>query len=774
MAHYRHTKNIFIVLLIFILQLGFLFLAAKCPAEEIQKQKTITDITIEGNKAVSADTILMRIKTKQGRPFIQKQLDEDIKSLYSIGFFSDVSVKTQDYKDGVRVIFSVVEKSVIKKIVFQDRVSLREANLLKEMESKINSVLSERTLSYDVKKLKAYYHKKGFPLVDVSYRTEINADNEATVYIIIDEKMQYRIKKIIFKGNKALNDNALLAVMTTKTAWWFRSGILDTAALLDDIDKIKSFYQGKGYLDVTADDEAEYNKEQKGIFITIEINEGLQYTVGNIVLKGNTVFENNQISKELEMKKGAPYNPEQLRNDVIRIQTLYFDKGYMNCKAIPETLLDKNNQSIDIAYVITEGQINYVNMVRVTGNTKTKDVVIRREVRLYPGDKYEGEKLRRSKERLYNLGYFEEIIFDTEPTSEPDKKDLVVNVKEAKTGEFSFGGGYSSVDRLIGFVQVEQRNFDIMNFPNFTGAGQDFVLRGEFGTARRNYELSFTEPWMLGYPLSFGFDLYSLQTLRKTELGYGYDEEHQGGDLRLGKEFTDYDRADLKYTLEDVKISDVPSDASGALKDEEGKNTISTIALTLTRDTRSNKFSPIDGYLISGTGENGGGFIGGDKDFVKLRAMGSSYFNYATKLVLELRGEVGWVDKYDDSPTVPIYERFFAGGANSIRGYKERAIGPHDSNTGDPIGGNAIMIGNIELTYPIFKNFKIAAFYDIGNVWEKSNDLGNGDFKSGTGLGVRVNTPIGPVKIDAGYPLDEAHPGDKKKIRFHFSMTRGF
>ncbi|UCH12528.1 MAG: outer membrane protein assembly factor BamA [Candidatus Omnitrophota bacterium] len=770
-----NNKHLPIILIMILLQMGFLaFFLQPVNAQEKIKERVVTDVVISGNRAVSTDTILLKIKTAIGRKLIQKQLNEDIKRLYATGFFTDVGVELEDYKEGTRVIFSVTEKAVIKKIIFQGNESIAEARLKKEIETKLEDVLSKRILASDVKKLKAYYRKKGFPLIEVDYKTEIDDENRAAVYIVIDEKIRYRIKEIEFLGNKSFNDKVLLKHMSTRTAGWFKSGILDKSVLEEDTEKIEAFYQSHGYIDAEADSRVEYKRPEKGIYITINIKEGLKYTVGEISLKGNLMFKDSKIFKELKRKKGDAYNPQQLRTDVIKIQTLYFDKGYMNCKVAPEVLLDKKTQSINITYVVTEGEIVYVNKIRITGNTKTKDVVIRRELRLYPGDKYEGEKLRRSKERLYNLGFFEEVIFDTEPTSVPDKKNLAVSIKEAKTGEFSFGGGYSSIDRLIGFVQIQQRNFDIMNFPTFTGAGQDLVLRGTFGSIRRNYELSFTEPWIFGYPLSFGFDLYDLQTLRKSALGYGYDEEHLGGALRLGKEFTDYDRADLKYTLEEVEISDVPDDASSALKNEEGKNTLSTLALTLTRDTRDNRFSPISGYLISGTFENGGGFIGGDKDFLKLNSGASAYFNYQKKLVLELKGRGGWVDEYDDSKSVPIYKRFFAGGANTVRGYKERSIGPRDTNTGDPIGGEAMLVGNVELTYPVFKNFKVATFYDVGNVWAESDDIGDGDFKSGIGVGVRVNTPIGPIKVDMGYPLDEAHPGDEKKVRFHFSMTRGF
>ncbi|MFC1807364.1 outer membrane protein assembly factor BamA [Candidatus Omnitrophota bacterium] len=735
----------------------------------------ITDITIEENKIVSTNNILSKIKLKTGDIFSQKAVNEDIKRLYATGFFTDVTAQIEDYEGGIRLIFSVLEKSVVEKIIFKGNEIYKEGKLAKVIETKEGDVLNKRRLSEDLKKIKAFYKKKGFPLVEADYDINLDAGaNKAKVLIIIDEKKRYRIKNIRFEGNEGFPDKRLLKLLSTRVDALFTSGFLDESTLEQDMDRIGAFYKTQGYIDADASYQIEYGQDEKRIDILITVEEGDQYFVGALDLVGNLVITSKQINKELRMKTGDSYNPDNLRFDVMGIQTLYFDKGYMSCKVRPATKLDSQAKTISISYGIAEGSVSYVNDIRVTGNTKTKDLVIRRELRLYPGEQFDGKKLKRSKERLYNLGFFDEVIFNTEPTQTDDKRDLVVSVKEAKTGELSFGGGYSSVDRLLGFVEVMQRNFDIGNYPDFTGAGQSLKIRAEIGSVRQNYILSFTEPWIFGYPYLFGFDLFNYDRSKKSSLGYGYGERRFGGALRFGKEFTDYDRADLKYRLERIKISDVSADATDALKDEEGNNTISSLGLTLTRDTTDNKFNPMRGHILSATGEDAGGFLGGDKDFYKLFGLANVFFNYDKKLVLDLKLRVGWSDEYDDSKSVPVYERFFAGGANTIRGYKERRVGPRDAKTDDPVGGESMLIGNIEATYPVIKNFKIAAFYDIGNVWEKSDDLASGDYKSAIGTGVRVKTPIGPVKIDMGYPLKEAAPGEKKKVRFHFSMSKGF
>jgi outer membrane protein insertion porin family len=737
-------------------------------------QTEITDITIEDNKAVSTNTILSKIRSKAGAKFMQRVVNEDIKRLYATGFFTDVTANSEEYKGGIRLIFSVTEKSVVKSIVFEGNKSYRAELLKKQIETKDGDVLNKRVLAEDAKKIESFYRKKGFALAAAEYRIETDEDtNASTVTVVINENKQYKIKAIVFAGNSAFPAGRLMKVISTRTDGLFRSGVLDEVLLKQDMERLEAFYKDNGYIDASASYSVDYR--EKGIDINITIEENSKYLVGKVVVAGNAVISLKDITKDLKMKEGAAYSPNNLRADVISIQTLYFDKGYMECGVRPATLLDKEKMKIDITYTINEGILSYVNEITITGNSKTKDKVIRRELRLYPGDRFDGQKLKKSKERLYDLGYFDEVIFDSEPTAEADKKNLAVSVKEAKTGEFSFGGGYSSVDRLIGFVEVAQRNFDIMNFKTFTGAGQILKLKAEIGYVRQNYTISFTEPWIFGYPYLFGFDIFSFDRDKKESLGYGYSEKRTGGDLRFGKEFTDYDRADLKYRLEEIKIGDVSSDALQALKDEEGKNTISSLGLTLTRDTTDSKFNPMQGHVLSGTAENAGGPLGGDKDFYKFTGIADFFYNYDRKLVLELKVVGGWAKEYDDTVTVPIYERFFAGGANTVRGYKERSIGPRDANTGDPIGGEAMLVGNAELTYPVFKNFKIAGFYDIGNVWHSTDkDIRAEDFKAGAGVGVRVKTPIGPVKVDLGYPLDKAHPDDKQKMRFHFSMTRGF
>jgi len=767
-----------------ILAIGFLTasilncIPAAC--EEETAQKIIKYVDVKNNKTVSGATILSKLKTKKGDAFSQKVVDEDIKRLYLLGFFSDVSVSVEGVQEGVGVVFTVTEKAPLAKVFFIGNKVFDSRRLEGVVESKLNEFADERKLKKDADNIKDLYEKKGYPWVEVTYKVEVDETNSSSKAIFtINEGARAVVKKIDLIGNTAFSDKRIAKIMKSRTAGFFRSGVYKKEVLEDDMERIKNLYKQAGYLDVKPTHELVFQEKarKKWIEVAVRIEEGRKYVTGAIKVSGNIVFSEEELKALLKMKPGDTFTEEGLHTDVGNVQEYYFDKGYITARVRPDTLLNMETDRVDITYTLIEGEVAYVNKINIRGNIKTKDVVIRRELKIAPGERYDGTKLKRSKERLYNLGYFEDITFDTEETAEPDKRDMVVDVKETKTGEFSFGGGFSSIDKLIGFVEIEQRNFDIWNFPTFTGDGQDIKLKGEFGSTRKNYLLSWTEPWIFDKPLSFGFDLYASEHDKSGSTGYAYDEKRAGGDIRFGKEFNEVLRGDLTYKIETVDISDLDSNVSQALKDEEGKNTISSAMFQLTNDTTDNKFNPIKGSILVGSIEVAGGPFGGDKDFAKF-FNSISHYSSIGPFVLELKLRDGVVSTYGgNNGAVPVYERFFAGGTYTIRGFKERDIGPKDQS-GDAIGGGTLAIANAELTFSIIENLKGAFFVDAGNVWHVPDSrpkggISPGGIKVGVGIGVRIKTPIGPVKLDYGFPVnpseDQSHTG-----RIHFSMSRGF
>lgn len=745
---------------------------------QVPQEKKVKEIKVVNNKIVSGATIRAKLKTGEGMVFSQDVLNEDLKRLYDLGFFEDIAIDVEEEADGYVVSFIVLEKPVVEVIIFEGNKVIKEPKLRAEISIKEDEMLDRAKLNRDLTTIRKLYESQGFQLADIDYDIETNETmNRAKVTFKISEKQRIRVKSIDFFGNYSISDKKLKKYMVTKTQFLFfiQPGYFKSEEFDADIERIMAHYRDNGYLDVKVAPDFEYNPDATEMYITVNIEEGKRYLVGDVKVKGNQRFTSDEIQKEHKVEKGEPFSESAMLEDTMNTQQYYYDRGYMDCEVDSDKILDPSTGDINITYRITEGEVIYIDKVRVQGNPKTKDVVIRRELRIYPGEPFRGAKIRKSKERLYNLGYFEEVVFDTEPGRAPNQKDLVVTVKEAKTGEFSFGGGYSSVDKLVGFVQVNQRNFDARNFPTFTGGGQILNVRAELGNIRQNYVVSWTDPWILGYPLLFGFDVYRTEHKKTTDVGYLFDERRQGGDIRLGKEFTDYFRADAMYKLEEVDISGVPDTVAQAIKDEEGNNWLSRVLLSLKYDTRDNVFTPTRGFLLGGVLEDVGGVLGGDRDFVKYGISGNTYFSFLNKrIVLELSSSLSFADSYGDTDKVPIYERYYAGGAATIRGYKERHVSPRDSTTNDPIGGDARLLSSAEATFPLVeKMIKGAVFADAGEVWKNMSDAFTSNLKYGVGTGVRVKTPLGPVKLDYGWPLSDNH-GDKKKGRFYFSMSHGF
>ena len=566
-----------------------------------------------------------------------------------------------------------------------------------------------------------------------------------------------------------------MRVIKSRPDTLFTSGYLQEDILAEDMERIKSFYEQEGFIEAKANYEFESLDDGSRLIIHIHIQEGKRYYVEKITITGHQVVsEQDIINAMTEVKTGDTFSREKLSIDLSNIGSLYFDKGYIFMQVRESTSLNTETGKVEIKLNIEEGSLAYINKIKIQGNTRTRDIVIRRELKLYPGDQFDGSQLRRSKERLNDLGYFEDISYDIEDTDQPDRKNLLVQVKEAKTGSFSFGGGYSTIDQLVGFIQIEQRNFDFTSWPTFTGGGQHLSLRLESGSTRQDRRLSFTEPWLFDYPISGGFDAYQMQRDRERDIGFAYDEERVGGAVSFGKRLTEYISGNMTYRRENTTIDNFEEGVSADLLAEEGENTVSSLSFTVARDSRDSVFNPTKGLLLRGTTDVAGGLLAGDKDFYRFRTQTSYNIPFKFASVLELTFRTGLVNAYGDSTKVPIFERFFAGGVRTIRGYDERAVGPLDAVTADPVGGESMLVGNLEYTIPVIQYVKLATFYDVGNVWPSIEDFGSGGYKSGTGVGLRVKTPIGPINLDYGYPLNDEPGQEGRSGKFYFSVSRGF
>ncbi|MFH2145640.1 MAG: outer membrane protein assembly factor BamA [Candidatus Omnitrophota bacterium] len=732
-------------------------------------KRIVRKVEVLNNKVVSVQTILSKLQTRPDREYSAVALSDDIKRLYATGLFDDVSAEVADIETGVKVIFKVKEKPILDEIVFTGQKKIKKSRLLSKMKVKKNEIFDQFKLKEDIETLKKFYAEKGFSLAVIDYVTE-EKDNKIRVTIKIEEKQRVRIRKITFIGNKEYKDKRLLKLIKTRRKGFLSSGLFKEDVLEDDLERIVAFYHQGGFIDAKVSSEVDYNQKKTKMFIAFNIDEGKRYKIRQVVIKGNKIFKKEELEKTFELTKDTTYTEEKIRLAISNIQSYYFDRGYIAATVKVDTVVEPETAAVDVGINIAESGIAYVDKINIEGNTRSKEVIIRREMRLYPGDRYNGEKLKRSRQRLYNLGYFQEVTFDTaeKPTTLPDKYDLDVFVKETKTGEFSFGAGYSSIDDFIGFVDLTQRNFDLFNFPTFTGGGQRLRIRTELGSKRKDYELSFVEPWFLGYPVEVGFNIY-----QRTRDWDKYDEKRTGFNAFVGKEFGEYWSGKLTYRYEGIRLSDLTDDASREIRAEEGKNNIRSLTTDITHDSRDNVYNPTKGLYNRLSCEVAGSIFGGDKDFVKYYTQNSKYFPLSEKAVFELEARAGLVEAFSTTQDVPVYERFYAGGANTIRGYKERRVGP-EGEYGDPIGGRLMFIFNAEYTYQLAKTLKWAFFYDIGNVWANRSQFSLDDLKlkAAVGTGIRLKTPLGPIKLDYGRAL-HVKPGDKRG-RFHFSMSHEF
>lgn len=744
-----------------------------------EESERVLAVDVEGTQTIASETILAKVQTKPGMIYNEAIVSEDIRRIYSLGFFTHVQADLEDLDQGYRLIFVVKEKPQIQAIKIEGNKKFNEKKVLEWLEINEGALHDPRKLKEGIEKIKAEYNRKGFADAEVVSRVETDTvANTADLFVLIDEGVKSKIEEVLVEGNEEFSDGKIRKLVKSRKKWWFFKGIYDPKVLEEDLDRIRAFYRKNGFADVTVDSQVYRSPDDDGLVVHLTIDEGTQYRVGNIELQGVSIFEKEELLSLLEMGTGTVFNGEDLREDIRAMQQHYGDIGFIHAKITPDPQLNEDTRRVRLVYLIEENERVYINRIDIQGNLKTKDEVVRRELKVLPGEVFDGEQIRRSVERLNNLGYFEEVSVDTEPTDDSRYEDLIVEVQSAKTGSFSIGGGFSSVDKLVGLVEIEQRNFDIMNWPTFTGAGQDLRFRAEMGSSRRNFNLSFTEPWIFGEPISFGIDAYNRVREQERNRGFGYEEERRGGGLRLGKRFGDYLGANVGYQYFRTNISDVSEEASQALRDEEGKSNTSILNTSISYDKRDNRFDPMEGYYAFTSLDLAGGLLGADEEFYRAQAGYSHYWRQSERFVLEMRTRAGMVESYKDNQ-VPIFERFFSGGAATLRGFEERNVGPRDPESNDPIGGKSTLLGSVEQVVTLIDDergrpmIRGAVFFDAGNVYEKPKDFGE-SLRASVGIGARVKTPFGPVKLDLGYPISNLDDGEERKPRFHFNVSRSF
>jgi outer membrane protein insertion porin family len=501
------------------------------------------------------------------------------------------------------------------------------------------------------------------------------------------------------------------------------------------------------------------------MIITIVIAEGQQYHVRKLSVSGYQMTTEDRIRKLLKMKEGSVYSPKQLRDDAKAVADAYGSGGYVDLVILPEGE-PAGAAQIDVTYKIEEGTRSFVNRINIEGNTRTKDKVIRREVLVAPGDVFNTVRVDVTKKRLDNLGYFTKVETYPEETDIPGRKDLTILVQEKRTGSLSFGGGYSTVDQLVGFAELTQGNFDLFNWPSFTGGGQKFRLRVQYGTQRKDLVLNLVEPYFLDRRLSLSGQLFYTEA---NYLSAQYDQRNYGFTMELRKPINTYMYASLGYTIQDIDIFNVDPAAGDFILSQQGSTLESKVFSSVVFDSRDNPLLSRHGQRVTLSPFIAGGFLGGDTQVYGLDLEGSQYFHLPKDLILLINGEIATVSQWGSGTDVPIYERLFLGGSNNLRGFPYREVGPQDDN-GEPLGGKTMARTTVELTFPIIEKARGAIFYDTGFVNTSQWSFGFNHIASDIGVGLRLDLPIGPLRLDYGYPIQR----DGYNGGGHFNFNVGY
>ena len=760
--------------------LGFLLLAGLPAFGQIPAKVAKIKIEHIGPQTASDSLIKANIRVKEGDLYSSASVDEDVRNLYKTGYFENIRVNKEETPDGIVLTYVLKGKPRLTDIRFEGNKKFSDGKLRKKLTSKIGEPLSEQKLFLDAQAIKELYQKKGYPRTEVTYVVSSDENTgRGTATFQIKEMPRVVIEDVVFEDAHAFSQRKLRKQLKTRRHWFLSwltgSGKLKDEQFEDDKERLAEFYRNEGYIDFAIKDvQFDYQTPRK-LIIRFFVHEGHRYRVGAIDFKGVTLFSTNDILKDLKMKVGDIFTPKGLDKDIEAVRDFYGAKGYIDTRVLARKNPNVETGTMDLLFEIEEGGKSFIEKIEIKGNVKTKDRVIRRELAVTPGEPFNMVKVKLSKQRLEGLTYFERVDTQPEPTDVPNRRNLVVNVVEKNTGNFSIGAGFSSVDSILGFVELSQGNFDIFNPPLFMGGGQKARLRAQFGTKRQDYQLTFIEPWFLQKKLQLSVDLFH------RELGFVsihdlYEERDTGARVGLSRALgSDFLIGGISYTIENIGIINVADKASQAIKDEAGNRLVSKVGLSLAYDTRNSALLPDKGQRTELSTEVAGGPLGADTDFYKLELRTSWYFKGPFEgHILELVGRTGIVDSYDDTTRVPLFDRWFLGGLYTLRGYRYRQVGPRD-NTGEPIGGNTYWFGSAEYSIPIIERLRFAVFYDIGMVYEDVYHYNFGHYNDNWGLGLRINLPIGPLRLDYGIPIThDPENGSSGRFQFGVGYTREF
>ncbi|HPY31488.1 MAG TPA: outer membrane protein assembly factor BamA [Verrucomicrobiota bacterium] len=793
------------------------------------------DVKHVGPAAVSDAVVRNNIRVRAGDEYLPASVDEDVRTLYATGQFYNIRVDREDTPEGVVLTYIVQGKPRLTDLRFQGNQKFSDAKLRKKTTSKTGEPLDERKLFTDCQEIQKFYQKKGYPNTQVKYVLNIDeAAGRGSATIEIAESRKVKIERVEFVGATAFSQKELRKIpKKTRKRWMFSwltgSGYFKDEEFEDDRERLAEFYRTKGYIDFEVKNVQFEHPTPESMIIRFEVFEGKPYEVGSITFTGTTMLPTNaiqpdfkaaskpppgadrrawaseqQFHRAFKMKPGDTFTPAGLSNNAVAIENFYGARGHIDVSPTAGGLRTRRipnveRNTMDLEYLVEEGQQSFIEKIEIRGNTRTKDKVIRRELAVTPGEPFDMVRVKLSEARLKGLQYFDKVELRPEPTEIPTRRDLLVAVEEKQTGRIQLGAGFSSVDALVGFVEFSQANFDLMKPPLFQGGGQKFRLRVQMGTKRQDFVITFIEPWFLGRKLELGVELYHREMYFQS-LDDLYDETRTGVNLSLRRTlWSDFFIGGVSYTLERVGIdiskrllpryvedsSGTPQFLRGPVPNdilhERGDTLLSKLGAFVAYDTRNSTQLPDAGQRTRLSGELSSGYVGSERDYYSLELHTVWYFRGLWKgHILEVAGRTG-VTEGLDGDDVPFYDRYYLGGLNTLRGFKYRSVSPREPGFKEPIGGNTYWFGSAEYSVPLVQQEKkfgvrLGLFYDIGRINADAYDWEVNQFRDNWGVGLRLDLPIGPLRLDYAMPIHKyKDQGDRvRNFQFGVGYTREF
>ena len=745
------------------------------PAAPVLKVGTVT-IKFVGTANVDEQVVRANMQIREGGEFDDNIIDRDYRALYRTGLFEYIQIKQEQVDANTfNFVVEVTPKYRVLAVRFEGNVKEKTSRLQKEVKTRPNFALDERQAKEDAEKLRDYYQKAGYNQVSVTDTIELDrVGGFGTVIFKIREGAKVKIANVLFVGNNHIKMATLRGEMETKKWWMFSwltgSGRFKDDQFEDDLDKFRDYYREQGFLDVEIAPEKvrfEYPTPAK-LVLVIEVNEGRQYHIGEVTFSGNKLYTSALLKRVARQKGGFVFTPSKIDKDRERLEDFYGKDGYLDTRVNPQRKPNISTGNIDIEYRIDEGDKFNVESIVIEGNTKTKSTVILRELVLGPGDVFSTVLMKYSKLRLENTRFFDSVDVSPQETNIPGRRNLRIAVREGRTGNLTFGAGFSSLERATLFAEVSQSNFDLFNRRSvFQGDGQKFRLRLQLGSLSSEAVLSFEEPWLFQRQLGLGVSIFRSSSDYNSSF---YSQIETGLELSLRKHLFELVEGKVSYTYEVVDIQDVSSTASSVIQELAGGNALSKISFELLRDTRDKIINTTSGNYIQFDTAFAGGPFGGNENYYSFEFRGSTFLPLfrTQSQVLALLGRFGVIQSFGHSAEVPYSDRWFLGGPDHLRGFEYRDVGPKDT-IGEPLGGKTYGFFSAEYSMDIVSPIRFAIFYDAGFVNKGAYDFNPGTYNDNFGVGLRLQVAGSPLSLDFGIPLTGTS-ANKKGNQFNFSF----